>query len=796
MEHSSKYRTSSNVPAGKVSTTTENFQEQLKTFSLKRYFLFRCQSNFFINFIFGWLCISLVFHGTNEEVSLQAPIHWYSNLYLSNTLFAKAETLEVEPPYLLRSIPSSKSMPSNMIFGDNLLQTREENLVGGTANPIYVENELQADRISKYLIKEGVTSIIVAVDINAVAAPDLTATQLNTMELASAAISSPTSTNNITCLISNANPTEMIGQDSTSINNAQLQVVQSMETHLNDLLSSEASGAISTVKSCKYLRSLSVFLLRLNSSKAGITSLIQKLWEENLQIWMIEADSVIKFRDTKGKQLENMYGSFSTCTEYSGQNNSSCMNNSKTQFQKNSSNNHTTVPTKSQNEGNSSSKMEHEASKNAGDQSSIYAAVSKLLQPIVVGVEEIIEYILPKEFQKYFYQPVDQGAVVRQNLGNVYTPSTTFGSFLQPLIFQRPSSTPIQALSITNANSKIEPNDTYFGQQWGLRNLLYPQVDTDAISAWELLQKATALRNVVVAHIDTGIDITHPDLRDRIWVNPGEIPDDNIDNDGNGYVDDVHGWNFVDNNNNVMDTDGHGTHTAGILGATANNGVGIAGIAPAVTIMPLKIFDRASQAVEAIDYSVNKGIKISTNSWGFTIPVKSLRLAMERVAAAGQLFVCAVNNEARDNTFSPDFPSNWGPGTTNQPLPNILRVASVDIDGSLSSTSNFGRINVDIGAPGSDILSTVPFNLFGGAYAYKSGTSMATPLVAGTAALISSVVDIDNLRLRQLIVQTANPLNTLSGRVNTGGIVNSAAALRVWLAFSFSFLAQRRNETI
>ncbi|KAF8819154.1 subtilisin SUB12 [Cardiosporidium cionae] len=248
--------------------------------------------------------------------------------------------------------------------------------------------------------------------------------------------------------------------------------------------------------------------------------------------------------------------------------------------------------------------------------------------------------------------------------------------------------------------------------------------------------------------------------------------------EGNGYIDDIHGWNFVDNNNDVTDTDGHGTHTAGILGATANNGVGIAGIAPAVTIMPLKILDRASQAVEAIEYSLNKGINISTNSWGFTIPVKSLRLAMEKVAKKRQLFVCAVNNAARDNTFSPDFPANWGPGSA-QPLLNILRVASVDIDGTLSSTSNFGKTNVDIGAPGSDILSTVPFNIFGGAYAYKSGTSMATPLVAGTAALISSVLDIDALALRQLIVQTANPLTTLSGRVATGGIVNAAAALQI-----------------
>jgi subtilisin family serine protease len=372
------------------------------------------------------------------------------------------------------------------------------------------------------------------------------------------------------------------------------------------------------------------------------------------------------------------------------------------------------------------------------------------------------------------------------------------------------------------------PNDPMFGKLWGMQTI-------HASEAWDL---TTGSSNVVVAVIDTGVDYTHRDLYKNIWLNqeeipreirgrltdvdrdglitfwdlnepvnqgPGRIADlngtgyidggdllrptaqggwvDGRDGGGNGYTDDLIGWDFGDNDNDPMDHDDHGTHVAGTIGAVGNNGVGVTGVAWRVQTMPVKkVTDRGTATVQniidSLYYAVDNGARVSNNSYGD--PASALTeaertagyAAIQYAASKDHLFVTGAQNQGSNNDLTPILPANYD-------LPNIITVAATDKKDTLASFSNYGATSVDLGAPGRTILSTVPDDHFTNYF----GTSMATPHVAGAAALIlSRNPNLSYSQVKALILDNVDPLPDLAGKTVTGGrlnvfkAVNAAAA--------------------
>ncbi len=303
--------------------------------------------------------------------------------------------------------------------------------------------------------------------------------------------------------------------------------------------------------------------------------------------------------------------------------------------------------------------------------------------------------------------------------------------------------------------------------------------DIAAPKAWGT---TTGDQGTVVAVIDTGTDINHPDLKNNVWTNLNETPANGIDDDKNGYVDDVNGWDFANNDASVYDAaseDGHGTHVAGTIAAEGNNGIGVTGVNWKAKIMPLKFLGGpnggyTSNAVKAIDYAITKGAKISNNSWGGTGSSQTLKDAIARADAAGHLFVAAAGNGGSDgvgddNDSTPSYPASYD-------NPNIISVAATDSKDALAGFSNYGAKSVDLAAPGVSILSTLPANTYGG----YSGTSMATPHVSGVAALLKSKDPAaDDAALKERILKAADAKSNLSAKTLTGGRLNAAQAVGV-----------------
>ncbi len=316
----------------------------------------------------------------------------------------------------------------------------------------------------------------------------------------------------------------------------------------------------------------------------------------------------------------------------------------------------------------------------------------------------------------------------------------------------------------------LSPNDGYYGIQSAALGWI------NAPLAWD---RTTGSAQAVVAVIDTGIDTTHADLAANIWRNPGEIAGNGADDDGNGLIDDVNGWNYVSNGPNVADDNSHGTHCAGIIGAVGNNGAGIAGVNWTVRLLAVKVLDGGgsgytSNIVRAIDYLTalrGAGINVvaANCSFGGYDYDTALRDAIARAGAAGILFSCAAGNESNDNdSAKKSYPASYG-------LSNILSVAALNEDGSaLASFSNYGATSVHLAAPGSRILSAIPGNRF----AYMSGTSMATPFVAGEIALARSAYpSLSAEGLRATILGAVTSRSGLSGKVSTGGLIDLARAV-------------------
>jgi thermitase len=320
------------------------------------------------------------------------------------------------------------------------------------------------------------------------------------------------------------------------------------------------------------------------------------------------------------------------------------------------------------------------------------------------------------------------------------------------------------------------PNDPMFSEQWALNNTGQnggkEKAHVEALKAW---LKTKGSDKVVVAVLDSGVDYTHQDLVSNIWFRPDNIPQ--YKDDELGTFNDEHGFNATDNVSDPMDDNGHGTHCAGIIGAEGNNDEGIAGINWNVQIMPLKFlgkggFGTTKDAIEAINYAIDRkqkgvNIRVISASWGSTQYSKALEDAIRAAGEAGILFVAAAGNDGSSNDKRPHYPSNYD-------LPNVISVAATDKNDQLASFSNFGTKTVHIAAPGKEILST----WLGDQYREASGTSMATPYVSGVAALVLAVEpDLTVAKLRERLLKSVDKLDSLNGKVESGGRLNAAKAL-------------------
>lgn len=346
----------------------------------------------------------------------------------------------------------------------------------------------------------------------------------------------------------------------------------------------------------------------------------------------------------------------------------------------------------------------------------------------------------------------------------------------------------VQGLAYAEPNfilhAATTPNDTRFGSMWGLNNsgqsiqgvTGVADADIDAPEAWAI---TTGSRNVVVGVIDTGVDYNHPDLLANIWTNPGEIAGNNVDDDSNGYVDDVHGYDFANNDADPFDDNGHGTHAAGTIAASGNNGTGSTGVSWSSQIMALKFLDATgsgslSAAVSALNYATmmkNRGVNVvlTSNSWGGGGYSQALFNAIQSSANANMLFVAAAGNESNNNDTNLSYPASYN-------LPNVISVAATDNRDGLASFSNYGATQVDLGAPGVNTLSTIP----GNGYAYYSGTSMATPHVSGVAALAWSLKPTATVaEVRNALLTGVDPVASLAGKTVTGGRLNAFRTLQI-----------------
>ncbi len=330
----------------------------------------------------------------------------------------------------------------------------------------------------------------------------------------------------------------------------------------------------------------------------------------------------------------------------------------------------------------------------------------------------------------------------------------------------------------------VIPNDTSFFRKWDLLNTgqVYggsvsgtPDADIDADDAWNI---TTGDRNIVIGIVDSGLDVNHPDLQANVWTNPDETPGNGIDDDGNGYIDDMNGWDFLNNDASVYDDpddDDHGTHVAGIAGATGNNSTGVTGVNWEVSLMSLKTIGTGGSTTKiaaALNYArdmrqkwINTNgaqganVRVLNNSYGGSGFSQTMFTAISQLNSVGILFVASAGNESTNTDYLPHYPSDYD-------LPNVISVAATDDDDNLAGFSNFGVGATTMGAPGRFVYSTIPDNK----YAFFSGTSMASPQVAGAAALI--LAQHPNLTVKQLkstLIYKGDPKPALANGVTTTG---------------------------
>src|SRR5215813_8956984 len=332
--------------------------------------------------------------------------------------------------------------------------------------------------------------------------------------------------------------------------------------------------------------------------------------------------------------------------------------------------------------------------------------------------------------------------------------------------------------------TQLTPNDTRFGEMWGLNNtgqVVGGQTgiagaDISAVSAWDV---STGSSSIVVGVIDTGVDYNHPDLAANIWSAPAAFSV-TLGGQTINCPAGSHGFNAVNNTCNPLDDNNHGTHTSGTIGATGNNGSGVVGVNWSASIMGLKFLSASgsgntADAIECINFAVQAkaifgaqaNLRILSNSWGGGGFSQALLDAINRANSNDMLFVCAAGNNNSNNNTTAFFPANYD-------APNVVSVAATDNRDAKSSFSNFGATTVDLGAPGTNILSTVR----NGGFSVFSGTSMATPHVSGAAALVLSRCTLTTAQLKSNLLNNVDPVSSLSGRTVTGGRLNVDKAIR------------------
>lgn len=312
---------------------------------------------------------------------------------------------------------------------------------------------------------------------------------------------------------------------------------------------------------------------------------------------------------------------------------------------------------------------------------------------------------------------------------------------------------------VTNKLSAT-PNDPRLGDLWGMQNCR-------AVNAWNTVTSG----KTVVAVIDTGVDYNHEDLKSTMWVNPSEVAGDGLDNDGNGIIDDVYGADFINADGDPMDDNSHGTHCSGTISGIGNNALGVAGVNWGTPIMALKWLDAGGsgssvEAIKCIDYAIDHGVRVLSNSWWHPDDPE-LKEAIVRARDAGALFIVAAGNFTGNN----DDPSEFTRYPSAYDVENIISVAAIDSSEAMAGFSSFGATTVDIGGPGVDVLSSIPSNQ----YDFFSGTSMATPHVAGAAALIwnnPAYASSTWSEVQSLILSHARPIPALTGKCVTGGVLD------------------------
>lgn len=301
-------------------------------------------------------------------------------------------------------------------------------------------------------------------------------------------------------------------------------------------------------------------------------------------------------------------------------------------------------------------------------------------------------------------------------------------------------------------------------EQWAL----YGKAGIKAREAWAITEGS---EDIVIAVIDTGIDYNHEDLKDNMWTNEAELNgEEGVDDDENGYVDDIYGYNFQKGHGDPMDDHSHGTHCAGVIGAV-HNSIGINGVMKNVKLMALKFLGSSggssAGAIAAIKYATKMKVNVMSNSWGGGGRSVIMENAIKDAEKAGIVFVAAAGNDGRNNDYGTHYPSNYE-------VDNVIAVASHTVQDKLSYFSNYGIKNVHVSAPGSDILSTVPDNK----YKSYSGTSMATPYVSGVIGLLlSQNPDLKPLEIRKLLMKTSFKGPAYTEKVVSKGRIDAAKAL-------------------
>jgi subtilisin family serine protease len=372
--------------------------------------------------------------------------------------------------------------------------------------------------------------------------------------------------------------------------------------------------------------------------------------------------------------------------------------------------------------------------------------------------------------------------------------ATTFGTYARLETKSGFTDKAMQALANNPEIEYIEPNyiislssvkgeaprDAMFGKQWGMINngknggIFSPGVageDINVARAWDITKGATGDAVVRIAVIDTGIDYNHPDLKSQMDINSAELTGkEGVDDDKNGYVDDIYGYDFSNKDGDPADGHGHGTHCAGVIGAS-HNSVGVAGVMANVKIVAIKFLsDKGSgetiDAISAIDYAIKRKVQVMSNSWGGGDKEQSLLDAITAAEQAGINFVAAAGNESNNNDSTASYPANYE-------VSNVISVGSFTSQGAKSSFSNYGLKSVHVTAPGSTILST-----YKGGYSNLSGTSMAAPHVSGVVGLLlSKEPGLTPAQIRERLIRTSTQTTKLKSASLSGGRVDAFRAL-------------------